>query len=131
MKLFDELVATVILLHLVAAVGSDCRRSIDRLHVLVTRSKLEKQNVHCKRLVRVRRSGTDRRACRCCSDGAGSTGRISKSMKLFKEEHAEKSALRRRVAVTGFIDISNSWTRVIFVEADGTLPEEQSFNTVS
>ena len=62
----------------------------------------------------------------------GPLARLSKSMKLFKEEHAEKSALRRGVAVTGFIeDISNSWTGVIFVEADGTLPEEQSFNTVS
>ena len=41
---------------------------------------------------------------------------LSKSMKLFKEEHAEKSALRRGVAVTDFIeDISNSWIGVIFV----------------
>ena len=54
---------------------------------------------------------------------------LSKSMKLFKEENAKKSALRRGVAVTGFIeDISKSWTGVIFVQADRTLPEEQSFN---
>ena len=36
---------------------------------------------------------------------------LSNSMKLFNEEHAEKSVLRRGGVVTGFIeDISKSWT---------------------
>ena len=71
------------LLHMVAAVGSYCCRCINRIHILCTRSSLEKKNVHPDEFAHAQEVGTDRRACtqeRSGSDGAGSRESMSKSM---------------------------------------------------